>query len=69
MANLERGFRRLTFAVSIVLMLPFLGATIPSFLARDGPATVLGLAFTLLVFVLPWLVFFVARWIARGFRD
>jgi hypothetical protein len=42
MANLERGFRRLTLAASILLMLPFLGATIPLFLARDGPATLFG---------------------------
>lgn len=69
MANLERGFRRLTLVVSIVLMLPFLAATIPSFLAGDGPATLLGLGFTLLAFLLPWLVFFVARWIAGGFRN
>jgi hypothetical protein len=69
MANLERGFRRLTLAASIVLMLPFLGATIPSFLARDGPATVFGLGLMVLAFLLPWLVFVVGRWIARGFRD
>ena len=69
MANLERGFRRLTLAASILLMLPFLGATIPSFLARDGPATVFGLGLTVLAFLLPWLMFVVGRWIARGFRD
>ena len=46
MANLERGFRRLTLAASILLMLPFLVATIPSFLARDGPATLFGLGLT-----------------------
>ena len=69
MANLERGFRRLTLAASIVLMLPFLGATIPSFLARDGPATLFGLGLMVLAFLLPWLVFVVGRWIARGFRD
>jgi len=69
MANLERGFRRLTLAASILLMLPFLGATIPSFLARDGPATLFGLGLTVLAFLLPWLLFVVGRWIARGFRD
>jgi ABC-type glycerol-3-phosphate transport system permease component len=69
MANLERGFRRLTLAASILLMLPFLGATIPSFLAKDGPATLLGLGLTVLAFLLPWLLFIVGRWIARGFRD
>jgi len=66
MANLERGFRRLTLAASILLML---GATIPSFLARDGPATLFGLGLTVLAFLLPWLLFVVGRWIARGFRD
>lgn len=69
MANLERGFRRLTLAASILLMLPFLGATILSFLARDGPATLFGLGLTVLAFLLPWLLFVVGRWIARGFRD
>jgi len=69
MANLERGFRRLTLAASILLMLPFLGATIPSFLARDGPATLFGLGLTVLAFLLPWLLFVVGRWIASGFRD
>ena len=67
MANLERGFRRVALAASILLMLPFLAATIPSFLARDGPATLFGLGLTVLAFVLPWLVFVVGRWIARGF--
>ncbi len=62
MANLERGFRRLTLAASILLMLPFLGATIPSFLARDGPATLFGLGLTVLAFLLPWLLFVVGRW-------
>ena len=69
MANLERGFRRLTWAASILLMLPFLGATIPSFLAGDGPAILFGLGLTVLAFLLPWLLFVVGRWIARGFRD
>ena len=68
MANLERGFRRLTLAVSILLMLPFLAATIPSFLARDGPASLFGLGLAVLAFLLPWLVFVAGRWIARGFR-
>ena len=35
MANLERGFRRLTLAASILLTLPFLEATILSFLSRS----------------------------------
>jgi len=68
MANPERGFRRLTLAVSILLMLLCLVATIPSFLARDGPATLFGLGLTVLTFLLPWLLFFAGRWIARGFR-
>jgi len=69
MANLERGFRRVALATSILLMLPFLGATVPSFLARDGPATLFGLGLTALAFLLPWVVFVGGRWIARGFRD
>jgi hypothetical protein len=35
MANPERGFRRLTLAVSMLLILLFLVVTIPSFLARQ----------------------------------
>jgi len=69
MAKLERGFRRVALATSILLMLPFLAATIPSFLARDGPATLFGLGLTVFAFLLPWVVFVVGRWIARGFRD
>ena len=69
MANLERGFRRVTLAASVLLMLPFLGATIPSFLAGDFPAALFGLGLTVLAFLLPWLLFVVSRWIAGGFRD
>ena len=69
MANLDRGFRRLTLVVSALLMLPFIAATIPSFAAGDRAATLLGLGLAMLAFLLPWAVFFVARWIARGFRD
>ena len=68
MANLERGFRRLTLAASILVMLPFLVATIPSFLARAGPEILFGLGLTVFAFLLPWLLFVVGRWIARGFR-
>ncbi len=67
MANLERGFRRLTFAVSVLFASPFLGDGILSFF-ETGRVHYYLLVPTALGFVLPWLVFFVARWIAAGFR-
>jgi hypothetical protein len=55
MANLERGFRRLTFAFSLPCASPFLGRVHYYLLVP-----------TAIGFVLPWLVFFVARWVAAG---
>jgi hypothetical protein len=67
MANLERGFRRLTFACSLLLVSPFLVDGVLSFF-ETGRVHYYLLVPTALGFVLPWLVFFVARWVAAGFR-
>jgi len=67
MANLERGFRRLTFASSVLFASPFLGDGILSFF-ETGRIDYFLLVPTAIGFVLPWLVFFVARWVAAGFR-
>jgi len=61
MANLERGFRRLTFAFSLLCASPFLGDGVLSFF-ETGRVHYYLLVPTAIGFVLPWLVFFVARW-------
>jgi len=67
MANLERGFRRLTFASSVLFASPFLGDGVLSFF-ETGRIHYFLLVPSAMGFVLPWLVFFVARWVAAGFR-
>ena len=67
MANLECGFRRLTFALSVLFASPFLVDGILSFF-ETGRIHYFLLMPTAIGFVLPWFVFFVARWIAAGFR-
>jgi len=65
MANLERGFRRVTFAFSVVACQRLLVDGVLSFFETAGSTTTF-LVPTAVGFALPWLVFFVARWIARG---
>ncbi len=67
MANLKRGFRRLTFACSLLFVSPFLVDGVLSFF-ETGRVHYYLLVPTALGFILPWLVFFVARWISAGFR-
>ena len=67
MANLERGFRRLTFAFSLLCASPFLVDGVLSFF-ETGRVHYFLLVPTAIGFVLPWFVFFVARWIAAGSR-
>jgi hypothetical protein len=68
MANLERGFRRLTLASSVLFASPFLVDGVLSFF-ETGRIHYFLLVPTAIGFVLPWLVFFVARWVAAGFRQ
>ncbi len=67
MANLECRFRRLTFALSVLFASPFLVDGILSFF-ETGRVHYFLLMPTGIGFVLPWFVFFVARWIAAAFR-
>ena len=71
MANLERGFRRLTWVVSLVLSVPT--ATLGLFFMTAGEHDqTLGYLFLfggLGIFAVSWLIFFAARWIATGFGD
>jgi hypothetical protein len=67
MVNLERGFRRLTFAFSVLLASPFLVDAALSFL-ETGRVHYVRLVPMAIGFVLPWLVFCVARWVAAGFH-
>ncbi len=62
--NLTRGFRRLTWFVSVLLALPWLAMAF-----ADGASSFNSWLLELAVigFALPWCVFFVAVWIARGF--
>jgi hypothetical protein len=57
----------LTFACSLLCASPFLGDGILSFF-EIGRVHYYLLVPTAIGFVLPWFVFFVARWIAAGFR-
>jgi hypothetical protein len=69
MANLERGFRRLTWVVSLFLAIPLAGLGVYGITQGD---TAFAYSLTLLgigAFVLSWAVFFILRWIAIGFRD
>lgn len=67
MANLLRGFRRLTFMFSLLLAAPFLLDGVFSFV-ETGRVHYYLLVPTSIGFALPWLVFLVARWVAAGFR-
>ena len=64
-ANLECGFRRLTFALSVLFASPFLVDGILSFF-ETGRVHYFLLVPMAIGF--PWFVFFAARWIAAGFR-
>jgi hypothetical protein len=66
MANLERGVRRLTSAFSLLFASPFLVDGALSFF-ETGRVHYYLLVPTAIGFVLPWLVFFVARWVPAGF--
>jgi hypothetical protein len=60
MANLERGFRRLTLASSVLFASPFLLDGVLSFF-ETGRIHCFLLVPTAIGFVLAWLAFFVAR--------
>jgi len=69
MANLERGFRRLTWVVSVVLAIPCVGLGVYGLIEKD---TAFASALILIgtgAFVLSWIAFFILRWVAVGFRD
>ncbi len=70
MINLERGFHRLTWVISGLVVLPLivLGLTLLAYEQGgvEAAGVFLGLAGT--VFALLWLGFFLIRWIVRGFR-
>lgn len=67
MATLERGFRRLTWVVSVMLASPFPMDRALSLFEKSEPSYFLLVA-TTTGFVLPWLVFFGAsRWVASAF--
>ena len=61
--NMERGFRWVTWVISVLVPLPALLAAV------DGSATV-GEAIFLgaILFAFPWGVFYLIRWIVLRFR-
>ena len=67
--NLERGFRRLTWVVSLLFSVPLVGFGLLSIATSntgDGPILVfLGI----IAVVLSWATFFTVRWIVRGFQE
>jgi hypothetical protein len=69
MANLERGFRRLTWVVSVVRGIPCVGLGVYGLTEKD---TAFASALILIgtgAFVLSWIAFFILRWVAVGLRD
>ena len=64
--HLERGFKRLTWAVSAFLAV-FFAAEALSLWPTDSDAAYGFLAFGAISVIVPWVVFFVARWIVHGF--
>ncbi len=67
MANLERGFRRLTFAFSVVFASPFMVDGVLSFFEM-GRIQYYLLVPAAIGVGLPWLVFSVTRWVVADFR-
>lgn len=68
MKNIERGFRRIAAVLSVTFGLLFLGLE----LAPPHPALFRDPSEGILValgFGLPWIVFYVIRWIVRGFLN
>lgn len=64
----ERGFKRLTWVVSVSLAVFFAGEAL-SLWQADRDAAYGFIAFAAIAFVASWVVFFVLRWIVRGFIE
>ena len=67
--NLERGFRRVTWAVSVFAAGPLaLFGVAALFEERPDALTALSyIGWVVASFVIPWGLFFLLRWIVRGF--
>jgi hypothetical protein len=74
MANLERGFWRLTLVISVAILMVgltmismmYFGSTSSSLINNT---TDLAESFALLLCIaaIPWAIFYILRWVARGF--
>ncbi len=80
--NIERGFRRLTWVISILLGLPIviygiieIAVDLVDGIGGDGGiqtyfvVTLLFIVIAAAAFAVPWGVFFLIRWIVLGFRS
>jgi hypothetical protein len=68
-ANLERGSRRLTWVLSVLFSLPVVAlGTLYMGDERDRAVGYMLFGLAVVVFAFCWCVFFVVRWIARGFQ-
>ena len=65
---LERGFKRLTWVVSVSLAV-FFAAEALSLWQTDRDSAYGFIAFAGIAMVASWVVFFVLRWIVRGFIE
>ena len=67
----ERGFRRITILFSLVLLV--IGVVWSGLYGlNEKPGWLLycgGVLLALAIAAVPWLIFFVARWLAQGFRN
>jgi uncharacterized membrane protein (Fun14 family) len=74
MANVERGFRRLTLVISVVILMVglfivsrmYIGST-GSSLINNTTDLVESFALLLCIAAIPWGLFYILRWVARGF--
>ena len=70
LVRVERGLRRLTWLVSLLWLLLALAAVLAEAKASGDPLGAISeFAPHTLWAALPWVVFFVGRWVVRGFRE
>jgi hypothetical protein len=69
--SMERGFRRLTALLSILILLPSLLYAVHYGISEHPPIHLFLGAVLLAVSAatLPWLLFFIIRWLVRGFVE
>jgi hypothetical protein len=66
----EKGFRRITLLVSAALLvIGLVWSALYGLKEKPGWAMYLGgVALALVISAIPWAIFFISRWIVRGFQ-